>query len=361
VASPDEGIGHLTVNTQATPAGDRQHVAGRPRGRYAHTYAAIDLGTNNCRLLVARPTAYGFRVIDAFSRIVRLGEGLQASGQLSEAAMERSLAALKVCAGKMRRRGVTRARAVATEACRKAANCAAFLDRVEAETGLRLDIISTAEEARLALAGCAPLLDYEHRHALVFDIGGGSTELLWLELERSRAPRLVGWVSLPCGVVTLAERWGGRDIRPGTYAGMIEEVSDMLSPFEMAHGLSRHVAEGRVQMLGTSGTVTTIAGVILELPRYDRSQVDGCWLDFADVLVVSRRLATTSMEDRLAHPCIGSDRADLVVAGCAILEAIHRTWPTPLLRVADRGVREGVLLDLMHEAEREGRRGRRAT
>mgnify|MGYP001553529332 FL=1 len=318
-------------------------------GAAAEALAAIDLGTNNCRLLIARPAAGGFRVIEAFSRIVRLGEGVGHSLRLSQAAMDRTIAALGVCANRMRRRGVTRSRCVATEACRKAENGAAFLARVQAETGLNLDIIGSDEEARLALAGCAPLLDRSHRHALVFDIGGGSTELLWVALEGAEEPVLRGWISLPLGVVTLAERWGGTSFAADAYRQMVAAVQAMLVPFAESHDIGGALAAGGVQLLGTSGTVTTLAGVHLDLPRYDRSRVDGTWLGFDDVAAVSSRLLAMSYEDRARQPCVGRDRADLVVAGCAILEAIIGLCPAGRLRIADRGVREGVLLGLMRE------------
>ena len=336
-------------NGKGAPDRERAGVRSSGSAPVREVYAAVDLGTNNCRLLVARQNGDGFRVIDAFSRIVRLGEGLSQSGRLSEPAMARTVDALKVCAGKMRRRGVTRARCVATEACRKAENCADFIAMAEDRTGIALDIISSAEEARLAVAGCASLLDYDNRHALVFDIGGGSTELMWVGLEPGRPPRIGTWISLGVGVVTLAERWGGVEIGDGVYEAMIGEVASLLAPFEAEHRLAPIMAAGGVQMLGTSGTVTTVAGVHLDLPRYDRNRVDGAWIDFDDVSEVSRRLAAMDYHERAAHPCIGRDRADLVVAGCAILEAISRTWPVGRLRVADRGVREGVLLGLMQE------------
>jgi exopolyphosphatase/guanosine-5'-triphosphate,3'-diphosphate pyrophosphatase len=331
---------------------------GRTHGRWGHIYAALDLGTNNCRLLVARPTKGGFRVIDAFSRIVRLGEGLGATGLISDAAMARTIEALGVCAAKMRRRGVTRARNVATETCRKARNCELFLDRVRAETGLELEIISAGEEARLAVSGCMPLIVEEARHALVFDIGGGSTELVWL--RRSRDMGRIDTVSLPIGVVTLAERYGGNSVSRPVYADMVAEVAAGLEPFDRRHGIGERVAGGRVQMLGTSGTVTTLAGVQMELPRYDRSRVDGSWLSFDDALAISDRLRSMSCDDRAAHPCIGNERADLVVAGCAILEAICRTWPVGRLRVADRGIREGLLQGLVRAADREAWAGHRS-
>jgi len=331
----------------------RRSRGGRPRP----TYAALDLGTNNCRLLVARPSVEGFRVIDAFSRIVRLGEGMGRTGRLSDAAIERTIAALEVCANKMRRRGVTRARNVATAACRQAENCAEFLDRVWDATGLELEIISSGEEARLAVAGCRPLIVGDAEHALVFDIGGGSTEVTWLSY--GSADYDVGaWTSLPHGVVTLAETYGGADTPRDTYDAMIATIEVQLQTFEAEHRLSRYLNKGTIQMLGTSGTVTTLAGVHLDLPRYDRAQVDGTWLTFEQAQTVSERLRAMPLDERARHPCIGQQRADLVVAGCAILEAICRTWPIGRLRVGDRGVREGLLLSLMQaDGVREAGRG----
>jgi exopolyphosphatase/guanosine-5'-triphosphate,3'-diphosphate pyrophosphatase len=324
----------------------------KTRGRWGHTYAAVDLGTNNCRLLVARPTRDGFRVIDAFSRIVRLGEGVDRSGRLSPEAMERTITALKVCAAKMRRRGVTRARNVATAACRRASNCNEFLARVEHQTGLRLEIISPGEEANLAVTGCRPLLDRQSRHALVFDIGGGSTELIWVAHDQLRGAEPIAATSLPHGVVTLTEQYDGRELSPTVYEELVARICDELHPFEQAQQISRHIDGSAVQMIGTSGTVTTLSGVHLDLAKYDRQRVDGLWLSFVDALAVSRRLRDMSLEQRARHPCIGRDRADLVVAGCAILEAICRTWPVGRLRVGDRGLREGLLVSQMQAEDR---------
>lgn len=340
----------MNAPTEQPCAKDDRGWHRRP-GRFAHVFGALDLGTNNCRLLIARPVDHGFRVIDAFSRIVRLGEGVAASGRLTEAAMGRALDALKVCAHKLERRRVTRWRCVATEACRRASNGSEFLTRVAAETGIDLEVIGGDEEARLALGGCSPLLDYDHRHALIFDIGGGSTELIWVALDRNRETRQLGWVSLPCGVVNLAERFPSGDDSGANYEPMVQAVRAMLEPFDRDHDIAAQVRGEAVQLLGTSGTVTTIAGVLLDLPRYERSAVDGRWIDFDDVIDVSRDLAGKTIAERARHPCIGPDRADLVVAGCAILEAIHRVWPAQRLRVADRGVREGILTYLMRHAD----------
>lgn len=329
--------------------GPRGETAGEAtRAVDGHVYAALDLGTNNCRLLIARPTRGGFRVIDSFSRIVRLGEGLGANGRLGEPAVERTIAALKICAGKIRRRGVTRARHVATEACRRASNCEDFLAKVSAETGIAFEIISAQEEAALALAGCAPLIEDEASHVLVFDIGGGSTEVAWVEAGNN--PRILDSLSLPCGVVDMSERYGGRDVSAASYRAMVDEVAARLAPFEARHGIRARVAEGRVQMIGTSGTVTTLMGMLLDLPRYDRSRVDGTRLAFDAMWAIADDLLAMGYEARAAHPCILGARAEFVIPGTAILAAICETWPVGCLTVADRGLREGILLHLMANA-----------
>ena len=327
----------------------------------AQVFAALDLGTNNCRLLIARRAGEGFRVFDAFSRIVRLGEGLNGSGRLSSEAQARTLGALHICAAKIRRRGVTHLRAIATEACRRASNCDEFLHRVRRETGIGLEIISNDEEASLAFLGCMPLLDPDVSHALVFDIGGGSTEIACMAVpspeaispgpENQGTNQLRGYHSIPIGVVTLAEKHGGQDIAVETYSTMVAEVEAALAPFETREDLHQLVARGDMQMLGTSGTVTTLAGVHQCLKRYDRARVDGCYLDFETVRRISQDIAAMSYEMRKAHPCIGRERADLVVAGCAILEAVCRTWPVGRLRVADRGLREGMLYTMTRAAQ----------
>jgi len=315
-------------------------------------FAALDLGTNNCRLLVARPTASGFRVIDAFSRVVRLGEGLAQSGRLGEDAIQRTLDALRVCAQKIRRRAVVRSRNVATDACRRASNCEDFLGRVRSETGIDLEIITSGEEARLALAGCLPLLQGGEPRAFVFDIGGGSTELIWIDLggdDNGGGPRILGTYSLPVGVVNVAERHGCDRIGAKAYERLVREIESMLVDFEADHRIRDEIDLGAVQMLGTSGTVTTLASISQGLPRYDRALVDGSFLERDAVLAINARLADSSHAERVDMPCIGRDRADLVVAGAAILDAIWRTWPVGRLRVADRGLREGILLNLMSE------------
>lgn len=315
-------------------------------------YAALDLGTNNCRLLVAQPTRPGqFRVVDAFSRIVRLGEGLGASGVLSDGAMDRSVEALRICASKIASRNIRKMRLIATEACRAAANGERFLDRVTVETGLELEIINRETEARLAVSGCASLIGREARSAVLFDIGGGSSEIAVLQIDGQRSPRLANhithWTSLPVGVVTLSERHGGRHVTAQIFEDMVAEVSGMLAGFEAPPADDLNGTDSGFHMIGTSGTVTTLAGVYLNLPRYDRRQVDGLWMSAEEVTAMQDRLVGLDFEARAANPCIGPDRADLVLAGCAILEAIRRRFPASRMRVADRGLREGLLTEMM--------------
>ena len=348
-------------------AGAGEIQVSRPKERPGHIYAALDLGTNNCRLLIAKPEASGFRVLDSFSRTVRLGEGLSQTGELSEAAIIRAIDAIRICAVKMRKRGVTSARAIATQACRMATNGPDFIRRVAKETGLHFDIIPPAEEARLAARGVTPLLDRNDNGALVFDIGGGSTELIWLDLrEPKRRPRILRWGSIPLGVVTLGEKFSGRLDEPGVYDEMVAEITQHLSALPDPVTPGEHPA-GSFHMLGTSGTVTTIAGLFLGLERYERSKVDGTWLSRDDILKVIEQLKSMSLAQRAAHSCIGADRAELVIPGLAIFESIFRLWTPPRLRVADRGLREGMLLALMedagdhkeHKAKRRRRGGKR--
>ena len=312
-------------------------------------YAALDLGTNNCRLLVARPTPDAFRVVDSFSRIVRLGEGLTASGTLSDLAMNRAIGALRICAGKLRQHGRVRSRLIATEACRAAANGGEFLSRVRTATGLVLEIIDRETEARLAAYGCASLLDPEASGAILFDIGGGSSELAFLGRSASvdggpPSATIQAWVSLPVGVVTLAERYGGKDVTSAMFDAMIDEVHPLVVDFAARAKISEM---NGMHLLGTSGTVTTLAGLHLELPRYDRRRVDGLWMQAGNLDAVIEHLLGTTYEQRVLNACIGAERADLVLAGCAILQGIRRVFPCERLRVADRGLREGMLVELM--------------
>lgn len=342
---------------EPAPRLDAGAATGRHHHRNFHSdgdglYAALDLGTNNCRLLVAQPTRPGqFRVVDAFSRIVRLGEGLGASGILSDGAMDRSVEALRICAAKIAAKNVRRMRLIATEACRAASNGEDFLARVTAETGLELEIINRETEARLAVSGCASLIGREARSAVLFDIGGGSSEIAVLQINGQRSPRLANhithWTSLPVGVVTLSERHGGRHVTPEIFEDMVREVGGMLSSFQAPPAEDLNGADSGFHMIGTSGTVTTLAGVYLNLPRYDRRQVDGLWMSSEEVTAMQDRLVGLDFEARAANPCIGPDRADLVLAGCAILEAIRRRFPVTRMRVADRGLREGLLTEMM--------------
>jgi len=332
----------------------RRQGQNRGHSRPSQAYAALDLGTNNCRLLVAVPQQPGrFRVVDAFSRIVRLGEGLAATGRLSDDAMDRAVGALKACADKLHNREVKGVRLIATEACRRATNGVEFLKRVEEEAGLKLEIVDRETEARLAVAGCASLVDRKAKGVVLFDIGGGSSELALLDLRRRKkfdlARAMVSWTSLPMGVVTLSEKHGGgKHVTRSVFENMVNEVAEHLVQYEGRDALQQAAEQGEIHLLGTSGTVTTLAGIHLKLPRYDRRQVDGIWMASADVDQMIDQLVDMSFEQRVSNPCIGKDRADLVLAGCAILVAIQQLWPCQRLRVADRGLREGLLTEMMN-------------
>jgi exopolyphosphatase/guanosine-5'-triphosphate,3'-diphosphate pyrophosphatase len=327
----------------------QEPASDKPRERRSgarHTYGAVDLGTNNCRLLIARPVDGGFTVVDAFSRIVRLGEGVSRTGRLSQDAMDRAVAALAICADKLRRRNVSLSRSVATEACRRAENGADFVERVRRETGIVLDVIGPQEEARLAVLGCHKLLEPGDGPALIFDIGGGSTELVLVD-QVEGIPRIRSWWSAPWGVVSLTESEGaaalGGPDRILAYGRMRERARRAFANF--ASTLPKDV-DG-IRLLGTSGTVTTLASVHLALPAYDRRAVDGLHVPVEAMQKISGMIAAMDHSERASLPCIGADRADLVVAGCAILEAIVEIWPAKKLGVADRGIREGILRSLM--------------
>ncbi len=331
-------------------------------GRDAPLYGALDLGTNNCRLLIARPSRDGFRVVDSFSRIVRLGEGLSRTGRLDDRAMDRAYDALALCAERVARKGLDASRltAVATQACRAADNGPAFIDRVRRGTGLKLKIIDPAEEASLSVAGCLNLFDPRAEAVLVIDVGGGSTELSWI-MRGARGFESKGWMSAPLGVVTLAERHpepvGNTE---AWYEAMVADVGAHLAAGGPSDERVRGLFEsGRVHMVGTSGAITSLAGIHLGLRRYQRDLVDGLWMTRADCEAAAVRLKRLGPAGRAAESCIGPDRADLVLAGAAILEAVQRAWPCERVRVADRGLREGLLLQRMREDRQKPRRRRR--
>jgi len=360
VAKADHEVQHGEAERRT--ASGPNPSARKPR---ASVYAALDLGTNNCRLLIARPHEHGFRVLDGFTRIVRLGEGVSTTGRLGDAAMERTIEALRACRNKLREHEPARMRLVATEACRSAENGAEFLKRVESEVGLTLEIVDRRTEAELAVTGCADLIEKEAQGALMFDIGGGSSELAWLDFRGGRpksqgrmAASIRSWQSLPVGVVSIAEKFGGVDVTPETFEAMVEYVSGHLRQFRGREKLRQMITEHPVHLIGTSGTVTTLAGLHLGLERYERQKVDGLWMSNAQVMETMKVLLSMPFERRVTHACIGRDRADLVLPGCAIFEAIRREWPAERVRVADRGLREGILISLM-DADRTFRRSPR--
>lgn len=323
-------------------------------------YAALDLGTNNCRLLIAERVPGGFRVVDSFSRIVRLGDGLGATGKLSEAAMARTMDAISACAEKLRFHQPLKMRCVATQACRVANNGSDFLRQVAKKTGLRFEIIPAGEEARLAVIGCADLFDTRGEGALVVDIGGGSTELSWATNRGAgRPPKLETWFSAPIGVVTLAELYPERPDTRIWYDDMKQGAANLLAAFDPDRLIAKKLHSGMGHIIGTSGAVTSLAGVHLKLVRYARRLVDGIWISKDDTYLAINQLAAQNRDARAAHPCIGPERADLVLAGAAILDAVLETWPSPRLRVADRGLREGLILTMLQKPKRRRKQRKR--
>lgn len=342
---------------------ERRRRSGRRRKRSGEkpaTYAALDLGTNNCRLLIAKELSHGFQIIDSYSKVVRLGQGLASSGQLSQQSMDAAVEALSVCARKMKSKNVKRWRCVATEACRRAENGEHFLSRVKEESGIALEIISARVEARLAVMGCLNLVDPTKDVALVVDIGGGSTELSWVDIRKLRDPSHVmkthrppisAWASLPIGVVTLSERIPETDDRESWYEDMRQIVRDTIAEKGCDTRFTRAFEDGKGHIIGTSGTITSLAGIHLKLPYYRRDKVDGLWFRSRDAVRVARNMASRSPEDRAKEPCIGRDRAKLLVAGCAITDVVCEMWPSKMIRVADRGLREGMLMGLMNRTQ----------
>lgn len=339
------------MNSQETRILNRK----QPKSGGPPIIAAIDLGTNSCRLLVAKIEGQTFRVIDSFSRVVRLGEGIQSTNMLTEDAIERTLEALKICKTKISQNSVEIIRAVTTEACRRAENSDILVQRAEKEAGISLEVITPDEEARLALSGCAGILNSRIPYAIAFDIGGGSTEVMWLHineprrLHRRRFPviEVIDCISLPYGVVTMSDYYNSKERASDVYHEIRNEVSTRLIDFSQRNGIFNHLEKRRVQMIGTSGTVTTLAAINMGLEKYDRKLIDGVFLDVNDIHNICKSIFDMTIEERSMHPCIGMGRSDLVIMGTSILEGICDTWPVQKLRVADRGVREGILMELM--------------
>lgn len=314
-------------------------------------FGAIDVGSNNLRMLVASVQPNGEpKVFDAFSRTVRLGANLNREGALVDQAIDKATNALRICAKKIQQAGVIRYRAVATEVCRQAVNSQRLVASVKRQTGIELEVISCAEEARLAMLGVSPLVEPTATDCLVFDIGGGSSEIVWGQRQSDGDLKFIDHISLPFGVISLADRIDETETaRRASYQVLREELQVALMETEQRWQLRRNVQAGQVQVLGASGTVTTLAGVLLGLQKYARHRVDGTDLPTPQARHVIDHLLRQSPEDRARNGCIGASRCDMVLPGCAMFEAILGIWPVDKVRVADRGVREGILYDLSRQ------------
>jgi len=358
---PDDALPGAGFSDSSGSEPVRRRPNKRKRRRRTKTYAALDLGTNNCRLLIARPKDEGFKVIDSYSKVVRLGAGLQSTGRLSDQSMDMAVEAIGVCAKKMKTKNVKRWRCVATQACRAADNCDEFLTRVKKETGVGLEIISPRVEARLSVMGCVNLIDLSKDVALVVDIGGGSTELSWVDVRtlrenggllRAYRPPISAWASLPVGVVTLSERVPEHDDKEKWYSDLKQIVRDTIVEKQADSRFTNLFKSGKGHIIGTSGTITSLAGIYQKLPYYQRDKVDGSFMDAQDAVAICRKMGSMSYEDRAKEACIGEDRAKLLVAGCAITDVLCEMWPSEQIRVADRGLREGILMGLMQRSQK---------
>ena len=317
-------------------------------------YAAIDLGTNSCRLVIASPTPTSFRVVETFSKVVRLGEGIIQDNELSQKAMKRTIQALKVCRGVIDEYApIVSSRFVATAACRRAKNVAQFVEMAKNSAGIELEVISSKEEARLSVVGCLPLLNRNIKRVLVFDIGGGSTQISLARVTDFGKTFIEGFVSLPYGVVTISEAFADHEMNTLEYSTVMERTQNILAEFEEKHHIYEAIANQEIQVIGTSGTVTVLGAVHLKLPRYNRSAVDGVAISAPDIEATINKIKTMGPEGRYKHPCIGQSKSDLTLAGCAIIEALTTFWPISEITIADRGIREGILLDLMHSHKQQ--------
>jgi exopolyphosphatase / guanosine-5'-triphosphate,3'-diphosphate pyrophosphatase len=333
----------------------RKGGGARPGGRTVPLLAVLDLGTNNCRLLIARPAPPDqFKVMDSFSRIVRLGEGVGETGRLSDAAIDRTIAALKICGQRIARHHVRHVRAIATQAARQATNTQTLIARARTEAGITLTVISPEEEADLAALGCAPLIGRKYDGALIFDIGGGSTEIVWQRKANGRHDQRFS-ASLPVGVVNVAEQYGAAARDRAGFESMCEAIRMRFAPLAAQ---TQGFDPAREHLLGTSGTVTTLAAIALKLPRYNRAKVDASWHQTADLLAVVERISRMNVDTLARIGTIGPERADLMLAGSAIFAAICALWPSPVLRVADRGLREGMLRQMRDDLFAKQRRGK---
>lgn len=358
---PDANLSGSETGSETPASGQARPRRRRSRGHKSKSYAALDLGTNNCRLLIARPAGERFQVLDSYSRVVRLGSGLAGTGRLSETSMDAAVEAIAVCARKMQAKSVKRWRCVATQACRLADNGQEFLHRVKDETGITLEIISPRVEARLSVMGVINLIDVSKDVALVVDIGGGSTELSWVDVRKLRdskepmrvhRPPISAWASLPVGVVTLSEQVPEHDDRESWYAEMKDRVRDAIMAAGASTRFTNTFKAGQGHLIGTSGTITSLAGIYQKLPYYQRARVDGSWMPSEAAVKIARDMASRTPEGRAEEPCIGLDRARLLVAGCAITDVLCELWPSDRIRVADRGLREGILMGLMEQSQK---------
>jgi exopolyphosphatase/guanosine-5'-triphosphate,3'-diphosphate pyrophosphatase len=316
------------------------------------------------------------KVIDSFAKIISLGEGIKQTGVLSEEAIERTIVALRACKKKLDSHRIYKMRAVATEACRQASNTKSLIERVNSEIGVDLEVISPQEEARLVLKGCSGVISDEKNYGILMDIGGGSTEVVWLKINKGMTRptiSVIDSISLPFGVVTISDTYTHSKNNQEIYTVLRKNILSTIDTFMKKNNIRTNFSKGDVQVITSSGTTTTLGSLTLGLSTYDRSSVDG--KDFSSKKIVevgeellSRYLSSTPTTVKLGKEknfitnkffdhvldksseefkIFAYNRMGLLAAGVVIINSILESIGDCLVRIADRGVREGILYDLM--------------
>lgn len=323
---------------------DAEKKAVRDAKKY---FAAIDLGSRNCRTIVGCQSKAGaFEYIETYSKSVSLADGVAASKKLSRKSMDRTIEALAFCSKVLSRYAGLTYLAVATDAMRRAENASVFIKRVKRELGLIISIITPQEEAYYAALGCIEVLSLETEIFVVFDIGGGSSEIALCRQKSDKDIELIDSLSIPYGVINLLE---SKDhLTFSGYSNLVQKISDLSRDFLNQYATTLDFVNN-FQCIGTSGTTTTVAALNMNLRFYDREKINDSILQFSEILKTVHYVQSLSEDERKLHPYISQSNEDLVLGGLTILEGIVRGLPASTITVTDRGVRDGVVYALTHD------------
>lgn len=310
-------------------------------------FASIDLGTNTVRLLVVTGNSKGFTTLHSNQLITRLGEGLSHSGILKDIAMERTIKAVLDFKREASKYSPFAIWVAATSAVREAKNRNEFIEKIREVTGLELEVIPWEEEARRTLLGVFSGLDGNIKKAIVFDIGGGSTEYI-LTVDK----RLVKSVGTALGVVHLSEKYIRKDPVDDGELIILESVitNKIRNVKSQLHDVLCTMHD--VRLIGTAGTVTTIAALDLNLHPYDPAKVNGYVLNIENVKEILKKLKNMTLEERRNIPALESGREDLIIPGAVIVIKTMEIFGFNEMIVSDYGLREGIILAKMSECQR---------